>query len=219
VSGSGTGGPGGANASKPTIKFTINNTNLINGQEAYFTVEGTSAMEADGVTPIDTDLNVTYALGTRISQTVINNYYQATIPYKTTNGHFSAEIEFGSHVKPSANSVLSVYVWGSNHDASSSTRTAEISSSALKLSQLSSYSPANRYPVNGFSLSCNVLGSVDKVLKCYFDGKLFETKTIAHNISNSNPSFNIPAGRYEEDGTPVWGTATHGCHTVRIELF
>jgi hypothetical protein len=60
---------------KPTIKFTINNTNLINGQEAYFTVEGKSALEDDGVTPVDTDLYVTYALGTRISQSVVNNYY------------------------------------------------------------------------------------------------------------------------------------------------
>ena len=216
---SGTGGTGPSiTEQRPTIKFTINNTNLINGQEAYFTVEGTSALERDGVTPVDTDLYVTYALGTRISQTVVNNYYQTTIKQVTTDGHFIADIEFGAYVKPSANSVLSVYIWGANHDEPSATRTADISSSALKLSQLSSYSPANRYPTGGFSLSCNVLGSVDKVLKCYFDGKLFETKNIAYNTSNSNPSFTIPAGKYAADGSPVWGTATHGYHTVRMEL-
>ena len=215
---SGNGAGPSTSATRPTISFTINNTNLINGQKAYFTVEGTSALEADGKTPIDTDLYVTYTLGTKISDTVVNNYHQATLKQVTTNGHFITEIEFGSYVKPSANSVLKVYVWGGNHEAPSGSRGAEISSSELKLSQLSSYSPTTRYPVSGFSLNCNVLGAVDKILKCYFDDKLFETKTISHNTSNSNPSFNIPAGRYLEDGTPVWGTATHGCHTVRIEL-
>ena len=204
---------------KPTIKFTINNTNLINGQEAYFTVEGKSALEDDGVTPVDTDLYVTYALGTRISQSVVNNYYQTTQKYVTTDGHFIADIEFGAYLKPSASSVLSVYVWGGNHDAPSSTRSADVSSSALKLSQLSSYSPANRYPTGGFSLSCNVIGSVDKVLKCYFDGKLFETKNIPYSSANSNPSFTIPAGRYDAAGNPEWGTATHGYHTIKMELF
>ena len=218
---SGVGGGGGSvvTEKKPTIKFTINNTNLINGQEAYFTVEGKSALENDGVTPVDTDLYVTYSLGTRISQSVVNNYYQTTVKYVTENGHFVADIEFGSYLKPSASSVLSVYVWGGNHDAPSSTRSADISSSALKLSQLSSYSPANRYPIGGFSLSCNVIGAVDKVLKCYFDGKLFDTKNIPYSSANSNPSFTIPAGRYDAAGNPEWGTATHGYHTVRMELY
>lgn len=201
---------------KPTIKFSIGNTNLINGQEAYFTVEGKSALEDE--IPVDTELYVTYALGTRISQSVINNYYQTTLKYPTDDsGKFIADIEFGSYLKPSASSVLSVYVWGSNHDAPSNTRTADVTSSALKLTQLSSYSPANRYPISGFTLSCNVIGSVDKVLRCYFDGKLYETKTIPYSTANSNPSFTIPAGSYK-DGEPVWGTATHGYHTVKLEL-
>ena len=219
ISGIGGGGGSVVTEKKPTIKFTINNTNLINGQEAYFTVEGKSALEDDGVTPVDTDLYVTYSLGTRISQSVVNNYYQTTVKYVTENGHFVADIEFGSYLKPSASSVLSVYVWGGNHDAPSSTRSADISSSALKLSQLSSYSPANRYPIGGFSLSCNVIGAVDKVLKCYFDGKLFDTKNIPYSSANSNPSFTIPAGRYDAAGNPEWGTATHGYHTVRMELY
>ena len=131
---SGIGGGGNVSATKkPTIKFSISNTNLINGQKAYFTVEGKSALEDDQITPVDTDLYVTYALGTRISQSVVNNYYQQTIKYPTENGHFVGEIEFGSYLKPSASSVLSVYVWGGNHDAPSSTRTADISASALKL--------------------------------------------------------------------------------------
>ena len=65
---SGVGGGGAVIAEKkPTIKFTIDNTNLINGQKAYFTIEGKSAMEDDRITPVDTDLYVTYSLGTRIS--------------------------------------------------------------------------------------------------------------------------------------------------------
>ena len=216
---SGIGGGGNVSATKkPTIKFSISNTNLINGQKAYFTVEGKSALEDDQITPVDTDLYVTYALGTRISQSVVNNYYQQTIKYPTENGHFIGEIEFGSYLKPSASSVLSVYVWGGNHDAPSSTRTADISASALKLNQVSGYSPANRYSVSGFSLNCNVIGAVDKVLKCYFDGKLYDTKNIPYSTSNSNPSFSIPAGSYDSEGNPVWGTATHGHHSVKIEL-
>jgi hypothetical protein len=92
-------------------------------------------MEADNVTPVDTTLYVTYSLGTRITQTVINNYYTKTLDYTTdSSGFFKADIEFGSYLKESASSVLSVYVWGANHDVQSSTRTANISTSALKLS-------------------------------------------------------------------------------------
>jgi hypothetical protein len=64
---SGTGGGNVVTETKPTIKFTVDRTNLINGQEAYFSIEGKSALEADNVTPIDTTLYVTYALGTRIT--------------------------------------------------------------------------------------------------------------------------------------------------------
>lgn len=216
---SGVGGGGSVvKETKPTIKFTVDRTNLINGQEAYFTVEGKSAMEADNVTPIDTTLYVTYALGTRITQTVVNNYYTTTITCPTDEtGAFKKDIEFGSHLKESASSVLSVYIWGGNHDAPSSTRTADVSASALKLSQLSSYTPANTYSAAGFTLSCNVIGSIDKIVKFYYDNVLTDTRSIGYKTANSNPNFTIPAGAYE-NGQPVEGTATHGYHKVKIEL-
>ena len=215
---SGTGGGNVVTETKPTIKFTVDRTNLINGQEAYFSIEGKSALEADNVTPIDTTLYVTYALGTRITQTVVNNYYTTTITCPTDEtGAFKKDIEFGSHLKESASSVLSVYIWGANHDAPSSTRTADVSASALKLNQLSSYTPANTYSAAGFTLSCNVIGSIDKIVKFYYDNVLTDTRFIGYKTANSNPNFTIPAGAYE-DGQPVEGTATHGYHKIKIEL-
>jgi hypothetical protein len=155
-------------------------------------------MEADNITPIDTTLYVTYSLGTRITQTVVNNYYTTTLNYTTDEtGSFKANIEFGSHLKESASSVLSVYVWGANHDAPSSTRTADVSASALKLSQLSSYTPANTYSAAGFTLSCNVIGSIDKIVKFYYDNVLTDTRLIGYKTANSNPNFIVPAGAYE----------------------
>jgi hypothetical protein len=95
---------------------------------------------------------------------------------------------------------LSVYIWGTGHDVPSSTRTANISVSALKLNQLSSYTPANTYSTTGFTLSCNVIGSVDKIIKFYYDDVLTDTRSLGYKIANTNPNFTIPAGAYDEDG-------------------
>jgi hypothetical protein len=68
----------------------------------------------------------------------------------------------------------------------------------LKLSQLSSYTPANTYSAAGFTLSCNVIGSVDKIVKFYYDDVLTDTHSIGYKTANSNPNFTIPAGQYRD---------------------
>lgn len=216
---SGTGGSGGVSKTKPTIKFEINRTNLINGQRAYFTVSGQSALEADGVTPIDVDFEIVFSLGTKIGD-IVNNYYTKSIPVEKTDGSFTKEVEFGSYLQDSANSVLSVYIRGNNHDEYSSVRTAEVTTSQLKLSHISGYTPSNIYSVDGFTISCNIVGSIDKIVKFYYDEKLIETRKLGYNTPNSNPGFVIPAGAYDSNTKePISGTATHGHHKIRFELY
>jgi hypothetical protein len=79
-------------------------------------------------------LKVTYSLGTRVTSTIVDNYYSNTVSYPLDeNGKFTAEIEFGSRLKHSAATVLTVYISGDNHDTSSNIRTAEIQTSKLEL--------------------------------------------------------------------------------------
>ena len=118
---SGTGGIVGPASTKPKIQsFSVDNVSVINGQKAYFTIKGESAKDAD--IPVDTTLNITYSLGTKVS-TVVNNYYTQTMSVTTDeDGKFETTIEYGSYLKQSATSVLSVYVWGLNHDEQSVVR-------------------------------------------------------------------------------------------------
>ena len=198
ISGTGT-GPA-VSMKKPTISFHIDRTNLINGQKAYFTVSGQTAFEEDKVTPVDVSLKVTYSLGTRITSTVVNNYYTTTQTYPLdAEGKFTADIEFGSRLKESSSTVLTVYISGDNHDLQSSVRTIEVQTSALKLNQLSSYTPANIYSTNGLVLSCNVVGSIDKIVKFYYDNKLMDTRSLGYQQANETVNFTVPAGAYDED--------------------
>ena len=218
ISGTGGGpGPGGSTTTRPSITLTLDNTNFINGQEAYFHIHAESALEADGVTPVDTTLNVVYSLGTRISDEVIDNYTTQTRTYKTgdsdyegTPGIIDDYIEIGSLLRESASSVLSVYVQGANHDEKSRTRTVDLSTSALKLSQVSGYNPATRYPASTFDIKCGVVGSLSKVLDFYYDdmNTPAETRVLEANVANSTQTFTVGPDK-----------ATHGYHTVRIELW
>jgi len=216
ISGTG-GGPGVSTTTRPSITLTLDNTNFINGQEAYFHIHAESALEADGVTPVDTTLNVVYSLGTRISDEVIDNYTTQTRTYKTGESDYEGVpgiiddyIEIGSLLRESSSSVLSVYVQGANHDEKSRTRTVDLSTSALKLSQVSGYNPATRYPTSGFQIKCGVVGSLSKVLDFYYDdmNTPAETRVIEANVANSTQTFTVGTDK-----------ATHGYHTVRIELW
>lgn len=217
ISGTGGNGPGGSTTTRPSITLTLDNTNFINGQEAYFHIHAESALEADGVTPVDTTLNVVYSLGTRISDEVIDNYTTQTRTYKTGDSDYEGivgiiddYIEIGSLLRESSSSVLSVYVQGANHDEKSRTRTVDLSTSALKLTQASGYNAATRYPATSFDIKCNVVGALSKIVEFYYDDMNIpaETRVLDANVANSVVTFTVGADK-----------ATHGYHTVHIELW
>ena len=212
---SGTGG-GGLSKTRPSILLNLDNTNLINGQKAYFHIESKSALTEDGK-PIDTTLNVVYSLGVRISDSVINNYLTITKTYKTGEigyegnpGEIDDYIEIGSVLRPDITSVLSVYVQGSNHDEKSYVREIDISMSPMKLSQISGYSPATRYPTTGFDIKCNVVGSLSKVIDFYYDNMSIPVESRVISAKNANTIENFSIGTDQ---------ATHGYHTIKIELW
>ena len=100
----------------------------------------------------------------------------------------------------------------------------------MELKQVSGFEPSNVYSVSGFSLQYNVNGGIDKKIKMYFDGVLMKpagsganTDFSPYSQSSWNPTFNIPKGKYTTDDhggltIPVAGTATHGYHTVEVQL-
>lgn len=217
ISGTGGGGSTGSTTTRPSITLTLDNTNFINGQEAYFHIHAESALEADGVTPVDTTLNVVYSLGTRISDEVIDNYTTQTRTYRTADADYEGTvgiiddyIEIGSLLRESTSSVLSVYVQGANHDEKSRTRTVDLSTSALKLTQASGYNAATRYPASSFDIKCNVVGALSKIVEFYYDdmNTPAETRVLDANVANSVVTFTVGADK-----------ATHGYHTVHIELW
>lgn len=241
---SGTGGGGAIEVqTRPVItKLELDSYSLINGSTSYFNLEANSAFIND--VPIDETIRVQVTLGTKTSvdSTVLKPYWTTTLIYQTAgNGYFDKygvgvgyvkdRIEFGSKLRESSTSYLVVQVLAGGHDLPSKTRGEydPITTSVLELKQISSYEPSNVYSVSGFNLQYNVNGAIDKKIKMFFDGVAMKPTGTGSNTDISpytqatwTPTFAIPAGKYTTDGegnrVPVLGTATHGHHTVEVQL-
>lgn len=238
ISGTGTVGPGGVAVSKiPVItKLALESYSLIDGTESYFDLEANSFFE--GEIPVDDVLRISVTLATKqnINDTQYTPYWSTTLIYRTQeNGYFDTYGVGRGYVKDrikfkpreSTTSYLIVQVLQGNHDGPSKVKGLfdPITASILELKQLSSYSEATRYPTSGFNLQYNVNGAIDKKIKFFFDGvEMKPTGTGANTDFSSydkatwSPTFSIPAGQYSEDGAPIRGTATHGYHTVEVQL-
>ena len=224
-------------------KLELDSYSLINGSTSYFNLEAHS--QFIGNSPIDDVIRVQVSLGTKnsIDSTVLKTYWTTTLIYRTSSndyfnkygvgpGYIKDRIEFGSKLRDSSTSYLVVQVLAGNHDLPSKAKGEydPITTSVLELKQVSGFEPSNVYSVGGFSLQYNVNGGIDKKIKMYFDGVLMKpagsganTDFSPYSQSSWNPTFNIPKGKYTADDhgdltVPVAGTATHGYHTVEVQL-
>lgn len=224
ISGTGGGGGGGGdyydpNSTQPSIKATMGQRELVNGQSAIVHVEASSDVDRKG-NPIDDVVLITIVLssGGVTYRTLNYSYDTSAKDYDGELGSISVDLEIGEYLKQSASSTIEIYATCENNAKPQSKKVnLTATTHELKLEHVPGYSAATTYSTQGFSLSCNVIGSITKSLKCYYDDELLENKNLSANQSGVQ-SFQIPKEAYDASGDPVPKTATYGYHTVRIEL-
>lgn len=205
VSGSGGGGGGGTGpsyAKKIGIKITTPETStLINGQAIGIKFTATSGVDVDG-SVMDDRLTVRWQLEAK-SGTSYTLYDQGLLDVESG---IESIFELGEKLRPDATSRLTMQAVGVNSGESTS-KYIEVVASELKLTQSANFSALNRYAPDNVQLQCNAIGSMNKILKYYFDGELINTVKLAASAENFQ-SYLVPT-QY----------TSHGSHTIRIELW
>ena len=203
VSGGGGGGGGGANYSKKIgIKIEAPATsNLINGQEIGVKFTATSGVDVDG-SQMDDKLTVYWKLEAKTG-TSYTLYEQGMLD--VVSGVVST-FDAGEKLRPNATTRITMYAYGINSGESAS-KYIEVACSELKLEEDSNFSALTRYAPDQVQLACNAIGSMNKILKYYFDGQLIHTAKL-NASAESFQTFQVPE-QY----------ATHGSHKARIELW
>jgi hypothetical protein len=203
---SGSGGGGGAGgpsyAKKIGIKITTPETStLINGQAIGIKFTATSGVDVDG-SVMDDRLTVRWQLEAK-SGTSYTLYDQGLLDVESG---VESIFELGEKLRPDATSRLTMQAVGVNSGESTS-KYIEVVASELKLTQSANFSALNRYAPDNVQLQCNAIGSMNKILKYYFDGDLINTVKLAASAENFQ-SYLVPT-QY----------TSHGSHTIRIELW
>ncbi len=211
VSGGTSSTPSGPPETRPKItRLETSAKALINGQEAYFSIDATSQKDESGYF-IDTQLSIVYRLYVAGEEDTGMPYYEGIIPdLDLKNGMLTKTVEFGSKLRHSTTSTLKVQVIGDSHTHPSYEKKAtNIVTSQLTLSQISSFSPTQRYEVGAARLYYQVVGSIDKLVKIYFD-----------DMENPIEERYIPAttATYSGECSVPQAKVTHGTHLVKIEL-
>ena len=204
VSGSGTGGGGGSsNDLRPFIKLEeLDNYNLINGQDARVYFTATSA-EANGV-PLAKSIVINWTLGTMSSQSnYVDIYYKGQ---KTVTSGEMDYIDFGKYLRDSSTTQVVLTASAVNHTQTFSAPFI-ITTSELRLTNTSDFSPTAIYKKDNVVLKCNAIGNIAKILDFYFDDELVNHKILDIN-SEQTQSYAVPMDK-----------CTHGVHRVRIELY
>lgn len=203
VSGGGSSSGGGSNFAKK-IGITITppeTSSLINGQKIGIKFVANSGVDVDGAI-MDNQLTVRWTLEAK-SGTSYVPYDNGLIDVATG---VSSVFELGEKLRPDATSRLRMQAVGVNSKESTE-KYIEVKTSELRLTESVNFSAINRYTPDNIQLQCNAIGAMNKILKYYFDDK--PIKTVQLNASSENfQSFQVPSD-----------IATHGSHTVRIELY
>jgi hypothetical protein len=205
VSGSGGGGGGGASSLANAIGLKLESlatSNLINGQTCYVTYTATSATESDG-SIMDDRLTITWVLSEEVGDAQID-YQRGVID---VNSGVTSQFEFGTKLRENASSVLTMYASGLN-SGDSKKRQVRVKTSELRLTESANFSTLTYYRPENVTLQCNAIGDMDKILKFYWDGELLDKPR--HLTAND--------ANYQELKVPI-AKATHGSHSVRIELY
>ena len=205
VSGGGSGGSGGGGASfakKIGIKITSPETsNLINGQAIGIKFTATSGVDVDG-SVMDDKLTVRWTLEAKSGTSYIP--YDSGLLDVATG--VESTFEVGEKLRPDATTRLKMQAIGVN-SGESTEKYIEVVTSELKLTESVNFSALNRYSPDNVQLQCNAIGSMNKILKYYFDNQLINTVQLSASAENFQ-SYLVPS-KY----------ATHGSHTIRIELW
>lgn len=224
---SGTGGGGGGtggdyydpDSTRPEIKVTMGVRQLINGQDASIHVIASSDVDKKG-NPIDEVINITVKLssGGVLYRTINWSQDTSESDYEGELGSIETDISIGEYLKESAKTSIEVYATCENNaKPQSKSVTLEVETHEMKLEHATGYSAASLESTNGFSIKCNVVGSISKVLKCYYDDELLEARTLSEKQYGSQ-TFTVPKAAYDDNGESVAKTATYGYHSIRIEL-
>ena len=205
INAGGSGGEGPSSLKKISVKIGAPaTTNLINGQEFYIDVTATSAVEADG-SILDDKLQITWSLSEKTSSGAYSLYHSKTID--VTQGE-TIKIEIGSAMRENSTIKLMVYAYGIN-SGKSSTRSIDFNTANLELRPAENFSNLNLFETTNVSIQCNVIGNTEKLLYYYWDDQVLEDMPLALGAQATVlQSYNVPAS-----------LATHGRHTVRIELY
>ena len=196
VSGTGGGGGGTTGGKAMSIKGkSLTTTTLVNGQKmsAYFTA--TAASLGDGEY-LDDELTISWSLSVTATGVV---YDSGT--FKVASG-VEKEFEFGSRLRESTGTTLSVYATGVN-SGKSKIITYEVTTVELVLYESEKFS--NVAPQTGtFTYYCNVSGNIEKVIDFYLDGDLVESQQLPKStVGEQKCTFkNVP----------------HGYHTIEVNL-
>ena len=195
---SGTGGGGGTGAGKAiAIKGKpLKTVSLVNGQKmsAFFTA--TSATYSDGSYMDEDELTITWSLSVTATGVV---YDSGTFKVKNNK---EKEFEFGSRLRESTGSTLSLYATGVN-SGKSRIITYEVTTVELLLYESEKFS--NVAPQNGtFTYYCNVSGAVEKILDFYLDGVLVESQNLSKTSTGEQKC--------------TFKNVSHGYHTVTVNL-
>jgi hypothetical protein len=204
VSGSGGSGGGGTSSLSKKIGITIqplSTSNLINGQSfgVYFTAN--SGVDYDG-SVMDDKLIVHWTLYEKVDSTYIK-YSEGQMD---VNSGELTEFELGEKLRESTSSRLTMYASGINSGESAS-KSVDVVTGQLSLTQSQNFSATARYTPDNVKLQCNAIGSMNKILDFYFDGTLVESKKLTSSSENFQ-SYTVSSSY-----------ATHGYHSVRIELY
>lgn len=204
VSGSG----GGGSDTSYKRRFTIdlekpNPSTLINGRDfrIYFTVK--SAIDSNDFV-LDNDFVAYITLAEKVSGTTDSyiNYYTSQMDVVNDVRTYFDVTEF---LRESTTTKISIYARGVENGTSREYST-DVTTTVLSLENSANFSNLSPFAKSNVNLSCEAIGSMNKILNFYFDGELLESRHLTSTSTNTQ-TYQVSSD-----------LATQGAHQVRIEL-
>lgn len=210
ISGSGTGGA--AVTVRPSLVLEeLDSVNIINGSDIGIWFTATSMTGEDGL-PLNSKLTITWRLYEGTSSESGSMYYSSSLQVNSGERTF---LDFGSYLRHSATSTLSLIASGNNHDKNSATREVTVTSTNMSLKLASTFSNVDPFESNKVRFTVYATGKIDKTLDITFDGTLLDPNKYNNvggkiSASSTNETFDI---------TIPEELCTHGAHAIQVDLY
>ena len=203
---SGTGGGGGSSSDARDIRINVKDfpVNLINGKDAFITFIPEAAKDRNG-NLVDDKVNISWKLEYTEDEQVYIQYATGILSNLPTDVLY--EFNFGKKAKYSAKSRLTLVISELNSTITK-TFTGNFITSDLSLTLPASFSNTTTTNVDNIKLTVIQQGEMDKILECYWDGILIETRLLDAN-SLRDQTFDINRQVAE---------INHGYHVVKFIL-